>query len=522
MADDDSKVVLLVPLTADELSAEAIQAQLAAIVNSSDDAIIGETLDGTITSWNASATRIFGYSASEVIGTTMMSLVPQELAEQRFEILRQIASGKHLKHLETIRFGKDGSRIEISATISPLPDASGKTIGSAMIARVTDEQNRLLRQLQESEERFRTMANSMSQMACIAHADGHVFWYNDRWCEYTGKTNEQLQGWGWQSLHDSKVLPRVLEAWKGAIDAGCPLEIEFPLRGADGIMRSFLTRVVPVIDARGNVSHWCGTSTDVQTLKETEARILLENEMLERRVAERTTQLQTTNLKLETANNELDSFCYSVSHDLRAPLRGINGYVRMLKEDCASLLDDEGNRMLDVVSNEARRMGRLIDDLLAFSRIGREALNRTTVDMTRLAKTCFDSAVESIAMIPKFEVQLLPTATGDLALLRQVFANLIGNAIKFSSHHPQPAIEIGSRNHDAGCIYYVKDNGVGFDEKYMHKLFSVFQRLHSEEEFEGTGVGLAIVQRVIQRHGGTIWAEGKPGQGATFYFTLPS
>jgi len=518
---DDSKAVLLVPLTTNDLRAESIQAQLAAIVNSSGDAIIGETLDGTITSWNSSATRIFGYSASEVIGKSMMLLVPPERANERFNILRQIATGKHLKQFETVHIGKNGSRIEISATISPLPDASGKIIGTAQIARVIDEKNRLLRQLQESEERFRTMANSMSQMAWIAHADGHIFWYNDRWYEYTGMTPEQMKGWGWQCVHDPEELPRVLQAWKGAIAAGCPLEIEFPLRGADGLFRSFLTRVVPVIDVQGNISHWCGTNTNVQTLKETEEKILRENEMLERRVAERTSQLQTTNLKLEAANKELDSFCYSVSHDLHAPLRGIDGYVRMLKEDCVSRLDDEGNRMLDVVSNEARRMGRLINDLLAFSRIGRETLKRTTVDMTSLARTCFESAVASVATIPKFELHLLPPATGDLALLRQVFTNLIGNAIKFSARHSQPAIEIGGRNHDAGSLFYIKDNGVGFDEKYIHKLFCVFQRLHSEEEFEGTGVGLAIVQRVIQRHGGSVWAEGKLGEGATFYFTLP-
>ncbi len=392
------------------------------------------------------------------------------------------------------------------------------------------------------------------------------------------------------------------------------MEIECLLRGADGVFRSFLTRVVPVIDVQGKVSHWCGTNTDVQALKLTEKRMREEKEMLERRVAERTSQLKTanvalsesrkeinnifeslpglfliltpefsivaasdsylkatmtdrsgiigrnlfevfpdnptdqtasgvtnlgaslnrvkqsakpdtmaiqkydvrrpdgtfevrywspinspvfvaghcvkyiihrvedvtdfvrhtsqpagdndemsarmqqmeaevflgaqklqsTNLKLEEANKELESFCYSVSHDLRAPLRGIDGYVRMLKEDCASRLDDAGNRMLNVVSCEARRMGQLIDDLLAFSRIGRQPLERNLVDMNRLARTCFESAVASVSTIPQFQLHSLLPAQGDPALLRQVFANLIGNAIKFSASRARPAIEIGS------------------------------------------------------------------------------
>jgi signal transduction histidine kinase len=240
------------------------------------------------------------------------------------------------------------------------------------------------------------------------------------------------------------------------------------------------------------------------------------SQTLEQRVIERTAQLKA-------ANEELEAFCYSVSHDLRAPLRAIDGFARTLVEEYTPRLDGEGKRIVDIVCAEARRMGRLIDDLLAFSRLGRQRVQPSPIDMAALARNVFD---ECAAQAPGRKVQFrlgpLSPVSGDAAMLRQALANLLSNAIKFTRPKDVAEIEFGGRTEGRENLYYVRDNGVGFDMRYSGKLFGVFQRLHAEDEFEGTGVGLALVQRVIHRHGGRVWAEGRINQGATFHFALPS
>jgi len=246
-------------------------------------------------------------------------------------------------------------------------------------------------------------------------------------------------------------------------------------------------------------------------LKETTVSI----DDLERRIHERTAQL-------EAANRELEAFTYSVSHDLRAPLRAIDGYTRILLDDYQPLLDAEGKRVCSVISDGAHKMSDLIDDLLAFSRMGRSALNPSKIDMETLVKTIFQelTTAQSRKRID-FQVDTVRPAVGDPALLRQVWVNLLSNAIKFSSRQKHAVIRVKGENGENETVYSVKDNGVGFDMQYAGKLFGVFQRLHSVREFEGNGVGLALVQRVILRHGGRVWAEGEVGKGAIFYFTLP-
>ncbi|MFM1770164.1 MAG: hypothetical protein RJA22_2693 [Verrucomicrobiota bacterium] len=248
-----------------------------------------------------------------------------------------------------------------------------------------------------------------------------------------------------------------------------------------------------------------------------QTRVILDlNANLERRVAERTAEL-------EAANRELESFSYSVSHDLRAPLRAVNGFAEVLLQTHGPQLDERGSRYLRQVAEGGRRMGRLVDDLLTFSRLGRQPVRRAPLDLHLLASRAIE---ELRRQQPQRSVEVrllpLPPASGDRPLIEQVLINLLGNAWKFTSHQPKPLLEIGSLTQGGEPVYYVRDNGAGFDMKYADKLFGVFQRLHAEDEFPGTGVGLAIVQRILHRHGGRIWAESRPGQGATFFFTLPT
>ena len=230
--------------------------------------------------------------------------------------------------------------------------------------------------------------------------------------------------------------------------------------------------------------------------------------------------LQRYTVELEATNRELESFSYSVSHDLRAPLRAVDGYARMLEEDYNDRLDAEGRRLLGVVREASTRMGRLIDDLLAFSRLGRQELTTRRVDMAALvAEVIAEAKGDAKAAL---EVGALPFAQADRAMMKQVWLNLVGNALKYSGKRDAPVVQIGAKAAGGELVYWVRDNGAGFDMRYAQKLFGVFQRLHRADEFPGTGVGLATVQRVIVRHGGRVWAEGKPGEGACFYFSLPA
>jgi len=287
----------------------------------------------------------------------------------------------------------------------------------------------------------------------------------------------------------------------------------------------------PVLDADGELAyiiHRVEDVTEFVRLKTIGSELGTRAEQMEaevylraQEVAEANRHLAQLAARLETSNQELESFSYSISHDLRAPLRVIDGFSLALLEDHGKSLPPEGQDLLTRVRQQAQRMAQLIDDLLEFSRLGRKPLDVASVDLAALARTVVQDLGQANTD-RKLEVTVgeLPSTMGDRALLRQVLTNLIGNAFKFTRQRPDAQVEIGWRDDNGECVYYVKDNGAGFDMRYASKLFGVFQRLHPAADFEGTGVGLALVQRIIHRHGGRIWGEGRVNEGATFSFTL--
>jgi PAS domain S-box-containing protein len=292
-------------------------------------------------------------------------------------------------------------------------------------------------------------------------------------------------------------------------------DTEFRVVWPDGSIHYLKAYGQFVKDAEGKPVRMTGVNYDITELKEAEHKVTELNRDLERRVDERTAQL-------EAANKELEAFSYSVSHDLRTPLRAIDGFSHILLEDYAGKLDDEGKRLLNVVRNSTSRMGQLIDDILQFSRSGRLEMTLSEIDMKQLAQEVYAELQPSAADSKlQLEIESIPPARGDRSMMRQVLVNLLSNSIKFSRTSEIPKVLVGASVNEDETIYFVKDNGVGFDMRYVDKLFGVFQRLHSVNEFEGTGIGLAIVKRIVNRHGGRVWAEGKVNEGATIYFALP-
>ncbi len=430
---------------------------------------------------------------------------PKALKMVNVQLEREIAERQRAE--EAVRRVNDALEQRVAERTRQL-----ETINETLVQEALERQ-RLEQKSQENEKLLQAIIDNSLAVIFVKDLQGRYLLVNRRFTEVFHIDKTAVVG---RTDHDF-FKPEDADAYRAmdqrAIAANGALTEEETAPHDDGL-HTYLSVKSPLWDAAGKPYAVFGVSTDITERKEAEEKIRQLNAELEQRVTKRTADL-------EAANKELEAFSYSVSHDLRAPLRAINGFAGIVLKDYGAQLPEEARDLLKRIGQGGRRMGELIDDLLAFSRLGRQYVSRQPVDSVKIVQAALDELKPQWeGRQVKIQVGTLPPCQGDPALLKQVWVNLLSNAIKYTRDREPAIVEVGCLSENGGTTYFVRDNGVGFNMQYANKLFGVFQRLHLAEEFEGTGVGLAIVQRIINRHGGQVWAEAKVNGGATFYFAL--
>ncbi len=441
----------------------------------------------------------FGLRPDQVVGGTIQSIIGEPHSTHVQPYIVRALNGEQVTFESQIL---DRHRELRDVSVSYAPDLSPEGAVRGLVALVQDitERKTSERALSASEEQFRTLADTIPNLAWMANADGFVFWHNRRWFDYTGTTQEEVQGWGWQSVHDPAQLRAVLERWKESIATGNPFEMVHGLRRWDGEFRLFLTRVAPVRDHTGTVVRWFGSSTDIDEQKQIEDA-------------------------LRRANSELEEFAYVASHDLQEPLRMVHIYTQMLLRRLEPTLDDKLQEYAGYIRSGVKRMEGLIHDLLTYSRVthAEDEQNPGAANLEIVLRQAI-SAVETRIRENHVEISAgrLPVVTGNEGQLAHVFQNLLSNAIKYRKREETPVIRIAAEKADNEWVISVRDNGIGFDPGQAERIFGLFKRLHRDHEYPGTGVGLAICKHIVERYRGRIWAESQPGVGSTFYVSLPA
>ncbi len=539
--------------------AEARIRELAAIVESAQDPIVGLNLEGEVRSWNAGAERLFGYTSAEMVGQSLLRLVPPNRSEEFHLVRGRLERGESVEALETVRLAKDGRELSVSVSYSPVRDRAAKVVGASVITRDMTELRRTSAALLESQlERKQAEEALDHKFQELRHAQEVL----RRQGEELSSSREalEIERSRYRELFDSAPVGYIITSGQGIIEqvnvaattllneraeylVGLPLGRLVAKRERATFFANLgrLTRkevekidtwesvlqphqhpafhcsllVNRMEDEHHRLSGLRWIIRDITERKQAEEKALRLNAELEQRVRQRTAAL-------EAANREMEAFSYSVSHDLRAPLRSLAGFSKALLEDYAGQLDETGHKYLRHLNEAALRMNRLVNDLLQLSRSTRGELRRESVDLSGLAAGIV-AELRKRDPLRNPEVQIAPglRVTGDEGLLRIALENLLGNAWKFSSGREHPKIEMGELHQNGNAVFFIHDNGAGFNMAHAKRLFGVFQRLHAQEEFPGTGIGLATVRRILTRHGGEVWAEGKVNEGATFYFSLP-
>jgi PAS domain S-box-containing protein len=467
---------------------------LSAIVDSSDDAIISKGLDGVITSWNNSAERLFGYTAEEAIGQTVAALlIPDDRQEEEPDILARLRKGERVDHFETVRKRKDGSLVDISLTISPVKDEHGRIIGASKIARDISLRKRFEQSLVEQAH----LLDLTGDAILVRDGRDRILHWNRAAEEMYGFTREEALGKVSHVLLRTEFpepLPAILEIllrdgrWSGELRHAC--------RGGSRIVT--LSRWVAERNEKGEVIRILESNNDITE------RVRVQEEV-------------------RRANQDLEQFAFSASHDLQEPLRTIKIYSELLVERLGAMVEGESAEFLDFLRGAATRMELLVRDLLAYTQVTRIGAPLEDVDTSQaLAEVLANlggAITESGATVTSGP---LPALRANGTHVRQLFQNLIGNAIKYRSEDRAPTVDVTADRQDGSWLFTVRDNGIGIKAEFKEQIFGLFSRLHNDDRYAGTGIGLAICQRIVERYHGRIWVESEPGRGSAFHFVLPA
>ena len=471
--------------------------------------------DGRISYVNDAACRALGYSYDELTSMTVPD-IDSDFSEAawpaHWEEMKAAGSLSFESHHRT----KDGRTFPVEIVSTYLQYRDGEFI-CAYVRDITER-----KRLEEEQNKLYRAVEQSPVMILITDTDGNIEYVNPAFSEVTGYSLAEVVGENPRILRSGDKPSEGYNKLWDTITSGREWRGEFRNKKKNGELYWALASISPVRNSSGAITHFLDIAEDIteskrreEDLRRAEADLRLLNVTLERRVAHRTADLQA-------ANRELEAFAHSVSHDLKAPLISIDGFTKIIEEDHAHRLDDDGKRVLDVIRKNVSKMALLIQDLLALSQAGRHSLRQSTIDIAGLVESVFEELKAHAADRDiRLDIGSLRPIHGDLTLIQQLFTNLLCNAVKFTTGKEIARIEVGCEEQGDEVVYFVGDNGAGFDMAYVDKLFGAFERLHYQDEFPGTGVGLAIVRRIAARHGGRVWAEGEVNEGATFYFAIP-
>jgi PAS domain S-box-containing protein len=481
-----------------------------------DGILILDADTGRISDVNPFLINLLGFSHSEMVGKTVGELSPFKDVVSNQAMLERLQQHGYVRYENLPLETRDGRRIAVEF-VSNVYQAGEKKVIQCNIRDIT-ERKRTEDKLKASLKEIGDLKSALDEHAITAITDpgGKITYVNDRFCAVSKYSREELLGQDYRVINSGYHPKEFMRQMWTVISRGKVWKGEIKNKAKDGSIYWVDTTIVPFLNEQGKPRQYVAIHSDITEHKAQEEGIRQLNAELEQHVVERTAQLQA-------ANQELEAFSYSVSHDLRAPLRHVLGFVELLRQDAGTALSKNCLGHLKTISEAANQMGQLIDELLAFSRTGQSEMKTSEVSLDQLVQEAVsDCEGETAGRNIVWDIHPLPAVRADRGLLRVVLVNLISNAVKFTGARAEARIEIGrAPSTDGETVIFIRDNGAGFDPRYTAKLFGVFQRLHTREEFEGTGIGLATVQRIIHRHGGRTWAEGVVDGGATFYFSIP-